>query len=475
MNKKIRLTAVFILAVAMAFSASFSVFAESVYANIDSARVSIKIPEEFTVTSSELNINDEITYSAEASMSDTAKQLSITSSKSAYSSDIYNFKYLTEEQIKNELSEIKSSGATFSGEIFKNVSSATFKETPEYIIFSLYYSSIQNNTTVNYAVAYTLVNGEFIKIKYSSASGFDNTDMEIFQSITDSVYVQALYDKPDKLDMHGVLHTMLVAVIIIALFIAGCLLFYYVKKKSVMLKDETAKRRRKLSDKYFNELKNEGLMEDTKAEAEEFITENINNAETIIEPSENVRPKDPEEVSAIIEEASRNPSLIQDEWEDVDIKNIQDMFKMPDEIPEEEFAFENNVLEFDGKVPENPVDPHITVPPMYHSGRADIDHKHTSENDSQETVHNPEYDRKMAEIEERQRKRKSRNKKSSHKKGFSLFGSDNKKKKSTGRSRSHSSSSERHHSSATHHQRNREKDNSEFTRFETDGYWDKYR
>lgn len=488
MNKKIRLTAVFILAVAMAFSASFSVFAESVYANIDSARVSIKIPEEFTVTSSELNINDEITYSAEASMSDTAKQLSITSSKSAYSSDIYNFKYLTEEQIKNELSEIKSSGATFSGEIFKNVSSATFKETPEYIIFSLYYSSIQNNTTVNYAVAYTLVNGEFIKIKYSSASGFDNTDMEIFQSITDSVYVQALYDKPDKLDMHGVLHTMLVAVIIIALFIAGCLLFYYVKKKSVMLKDETAKRRRKLSDKYFNELKNEGLMEDTKAEAEEFITENINNAETIIEPSENVRPKDPEEVSAIIEEASRNPSLIQDEWEDVDIKNIQDMFKMPDEIPEEEFAFENNVLEFDGKLPENPVDPHITVPPMYHSGRADsakryaklfigsdIDHKHTSENDSQETVHNPEYDRKMAEIEERQRKRKSRNKKSSHKKGFSLFGSDNKKKKSTGRSRSHSSSSERHHSSATHHQRNREKDNSEFTRFETDGYWDKYR
>ena len=324
MNKKIRLTTAFILTVVMAFSASVSVFAESIYANIDSARVSIKIPEEFTVTSSELNPDDEITYSAEAAMSDTAKQLSIKSSKSAYSTDIYNFKYLTEEQIKSELSAIKSSGATFSGEIFKNVSNAAFKETPEYILFSLYYSSIQNNTTVNYAVAYTLVNGEYIKIKYSSASGFDNKDMEIFQSIIDSVYVQALYDKPEKVNMPGILHTMFIAVIIIALLISGCLALYYVKKKSSIIKAETAKRRRKLSDKYFNELKNEGLMEDTKAEAEEFISENINNTETVIEPSENVRPRNPEEISAIIEEAARNPSLIQDEWEDVDIKTIQE-------------------------------------------------------------------------------------------------------------------------------------------------------
>ncbi len=499
MNKKIRLTTAFILTVVMAFSASVSVFAESIYANIDSARVSIKIPEEFTVTSSELNPDDEITYSAEAAMSDTAKQLSIKSSKSAYSTDIYNFKYLTEEQIKSELSAIKSSGATFSGEIFKNVSNAAFKETPEYILFSLYYSSIQNNTTVNYAVAYTLVNGEYIKIKYSSASGFDNKDMEIFQSIIDSVYVQALYDKPEKVNMPGILHTMFIAVIIIALLISGCLALYYVKKKSSIIKAETAKRRRKLSDKYFNELKNEGLMEDTKAEAEEFISENINNTETVIEPSENVRPRNPEEISAIIEEASRNPSLIQDEWEDVDIKNIQDMFKQPDEIPEEEFAFENNIIDLDRRVLDNLessdiVDPDITVTPSYHSGRADsakryaklfigsdIDHKHTYENDNQKSEHTPEYYRKMAEIEERQRKRKSKSRKSSNKKVFSLFGSSDKKKKSTGRSRAHSSSSERRgnrhtSSSAVHHShRSRERDNDAFTRFETDGYWDKYR
>ena len=452
MNKKIRLTTAFILTVVMAFSASVSVFAESIYANIDSARVSIKIPEEFTVTSSELNPDDEITYSAEAAMSDTAKQLSIKSSKSAYSTDIYNFKYLTEEQIKSELSAIKSSGATFSGEIFKNVSNAAFKETPEYILFSLYYSSIQNNTTVNYAVAYTLVNGEYIKIKYSSASGFDNKDMEIFQSIIDSVYVQALYDKPEKVNMPGILHTMFIAVIIIALLISGCLALYYVKKKSSIIKAETAKRRRKLSDKYFNELKNEGLMEDTKAEAEEFISE-----------------------------------------------NIQDMFKQPDEIPEEEFAFENNIIDLDRRVLDNLessdiVDPDITVTPSYHSGRADsakryaklfigsdIDHKHTYENDNQKSEHTPEYDRKMAEIEERQRKRKSKSRKSSHKKGFPLFGSSDKKKKSTGRSRAHSSSSERRgnrhtSSSAVHHShRSRERDNDAFTRFETDGYWDKYR
>ena len=105
------------------------------------------------------------------------------------------------------------------------------------------------------------------------------------------------------------------------------------------------------------------------------------------------------------------------------------MFKQPDEIPEEEFAFENNIIDLDRRVLDNLessdiVDPDITVTPSYHSGRADsakryaklfigsdIDHKHTYENDNQKSEHTPEYDRKMAEIEERQRKRKSKSRK----------------------------------------------------------------
>lgn len=463
MNKIVRPLSVFIMAVMFACIFAVPASAESVYANIKSASVSIEIPEEFTVTSASINSNDSTTYSAVATMSDTSKQLYITSEKNGQTNDLYNYKYMTEKDINSEVENIKSGNKTICGYTFQNVTAASFKEQSKYILFTFYNSEIKGNSTIYSAVSYTLVNGELITVKFTSTSNaLTDTEKVIFNRIVDSVSVATLYEKPLEMNMSSVFGTLLVVAILVGIGIVIILVGYYVTHRSTNVKG-----RRRLADKYYDELRNEGLMDETE---DEIVAAT---SSSVIEPSEKVLPKDKDQISALLESASGTPSLIEDEWEDIDLEK---MFAIPEFDPDTNEYKENVVQEnfADNLSDMYEDDTNFSTQP----GRADsakryakmfigsdVEHK---ENNIDEIPSDPEYDEKMARIEERHRQRVSAKR-----------GTGKKRKRSSYSTRNSSESKKTKHKESNHRSsvssRRTNTGTDIFGEFEIDSYWDKYR
>ena len=486
-GKKLKITVIFIVTmmILISFTVTVPASAESLYASIDTAKVSVKIPDGFNITSADTHLDDNVTYNLDAYMEDTSKKLNICSERNPVTADIYNFKYLSEEELTQEVENIKAGKKTLVGTVFQSVSAASLKEMPEYILFTVYDSQIQNNITVNYAIAYTILNGELITIQYSSASGtFNSEDTKNFSEVCESFYVTALFDKPSKFSMAKVLKTVLWAVLVIGIIIGIVLLRYYFSSKKSRKNSEIARNRRKISEDYYKSLRKEGIIEDIKMEAEEFITENIvNTGNTVIEPSENARPKNPEKISAIIEEASNSPMLIQDdEWEDVDLKK---MFQKPVQIPHNRSRNTNipqnmPVFSDESRTASRPVavPPPSAERPMMNTHRSDsakryaklfIGDSKTPPEPYPVNERSREEEQKISDIEKRHRERQNRNKKSAKKKGlFSLFNSKSAKKKTANRKRP----SKRTAQNPRNTQKNPKNDI--FAQYELDNYWDTY-
>lgn len=463
MNKMVRPLSVFIMVVMFACIFVVPASAESVYANIKSASVGIEIPEEFTVTSASINPDDSTTYSAVATMTDTSKQLYITSEKNSQTKDLYNYKYMTEEEIHSEVENIKAGNKTICGYTFNNVTVASFKEESKCILFTFYNSEIKGNSTVYSAVLYTLVNGELITVKFTSTSN-DLTDTEkvMFNKIADSVSVATIYEKPLEMNMSSVFATLLVVAIFAGIGIIIILAGYNVTHRSTNVKG-----RRRLADKYYDELKNEGLMDESEDEVVTAASSNI------IEPSEKVLPKDKDQISALLESASGTPSLIEDEWEDIDLEK---MFAIPEFDPDSNEYKENVAQEsFAGNLSDIYEDDTIslTQPGRADSAKryakmfigSDVEHK---ENNIYETPSDPEYDEKMARIEERHRQRVAAKKGRGKKQKYSSHSTKN---SSQSKRTKHKESN--HHSSVSSRKTNTGTDI--FGEFEIDSYWDKYR
>lgn len=461
MSKMVRPLSVFVMVVMFVCTFAVPVSAESVYANIKSASVSVEIPKEFTVTSASINPDDSTTYSAVATMNDTSKQLYITSEKNSQTSDLYNYKYMTEKDINSEVENIRSGNQTMCGYTFQNVTAASFKEQSKYILFTFYNSEIKGNLTVYSAISYTLVNGELITVKFTSTSNaLTDTEKVIFNKIVDSINVATLYEKPLEMNMSSVFGTLLVVAIFVGIGIIIILVGYYVTHRSTNVKG-----RRRLADKYYDELKSEGLMDESEDLEDEIVAVATS---TIIEPSEKVLPKDRDQISALLESTSGTPSLIEDEWEDIDLEK---MFAIP-EFDSDTNEYKQNVVQ--ENLVENLSDMHENDTIFSaQSGRADsakryakmfigsdIDHK---ENNTDEKSSDPEYDEKMARIEERHRQRmsikKSKGKKRKHSSHPSRIFSESK------RTNHRSSVSARRTTTGT----------DIFGEFEIDSYWDKYR
>lgn len=241
MNRLAKLTAVAIAVITVISCYTLCVFAEDVYANIDSAKVSVDIPENFSVTNAEINSEGVLRYNASAQTADAKQTLHITSEKTDKSQELFNFKYLSKDEIDNELNSVKKGTSTLTGKSYKSVTGASYKEDSSCIIFMLYSSAIDGNKTISTATAYTVVNGELVTVTYSSNAGSLTVAQKgEFNSIVDSIKVKTLLAKPESIDIAGtfgtVLSTMLILGIVIIIFVVS----YYIKNKNVKSNPKTS-------------------------------------------------------------------------------------------------------------------------------------------------------------------------------------------------------------------------------------------
>lgn len=324
MKNKLRFISAFIVALISISVFSVSASAQGVYANIESISTYLQIPEEFTVTSADVYADQSLTYQVNAVTADNANNLIITSEKTNESEDIFNFKYLNKERLNEELSNINSGSNTVCGRIYDNVSNSCYKEQTNAIVFNLF----NRNSTSN-AIAYTIINGQLVTVQYISNDGeLTVQEKGLFNEIVDSLTVNQLYQKQKEFKLSSVFAKMLPVVIIFTIIIAVLLFVYYTGNVSSKRKSS-----RQLADKYYDELRNEGLMDEAHQSTDNTEKPaDINVASTVIEPSEKVRPKDYQGEASVMD-TMHKPRLIEDEWEDVDLDK---MFALPDDQPEEE-------------------------------------------------------------------------------------------------------------------------------------------
>ncbi|MEE0061237.1 MAG: hypothetical protein UE295_10465 [Acutalibacteraceae bacterium] len=478
MKNKLRFIAVLIVSIICLSSFSVSASAQGVYANIENISTYLEIPSHFNVTSANAYADQSLTYEVKAVTADNANSLIITSEKTNEAEDVFNFKYLSKEMLDKELSDINSGNNTLCGNVYENVSNASYKEQDNAIIFNLY----NRNATSN-AIAYSIINGQLVTVQYISNDGeLTVAEKGVFNKILDSLTVNQLYQKPQYFKLSDVFAKLFSITIFFVILLLALLFAYYAsgfnsKKKSS----------RQLADKYYNELKNEGLMDEAQQASDKTDDEYSN----VIEPSEKVRPKD---YSASVMDTMRKPRIIEDEWEDVDLDK---MFALPDQdvdqdMPQDDFeSITENPSEYFSKDMFEDVDEQ-KQPSNIHSAeresakqsssRADsarryaklymgqnVDHKHeeafdyssTDEmSDSEGTTSlTPE---QIARIEERHKQRVLKR---------------IRERKGKKRKRRTTTSTTQRSATTRPSKRTRKPTNGDnlFAEFELDGYWDKYK
>lgn len=325
MKNKLRFISVFIIAIIWLGVFSVSVNAQDIYANIESISTYLEIPEQFTITSANVYDNQSLTYEVNAVTADNSNNLIITSEKTNESEDIFNFKYLSKEKLNEEISNINSGYNTMCGTVYDNVVNAGYKEQTNAIVFNLY-----NRNSTDNATAYTIINGQLITVQYISNDGeLTIEEKGIFNNIIDSITVNKLYQKPQYFKLSSIFGKMLPVIIVFSIILAVLLFVYYASGVSTKRKSS-----RQLADKYYNELKSEGLMDETHQSADKTDKKSVDDyvASTVIEPSEKVRPKDYQPEASVMD-SLRKPKFIEDEWEDVDLEK---MFALPADHPIDE-------------------------------------------------------------------------------------------------------------------------------------------
>lgn len=462
MKNKLRFISVFIIVLISLGLFSVPVSAQGVYANIESISTYLEIPEQFTVTSANVYSDQSLTYEVEAITADNANNLIITSEKTNNTEDIFNFKYLSKKDLDEELLNINSSSNTICGTIYDNVTNASYKEQENAIVFNLY----NRNSTSN-ATAYTIINGQLITVQYISNDGELTVDEKgIFNKIVDSITVNQLYQKPQHFKLSQVFGKVVPVIIVFAIILAVLLFVYYASGVSTKRKSS-----RQLADKYYNELKNEGLMDEAQQTDEKAVDDYV--ASTVIEPSEKVRPKDYQPEASVMD-SMRKPKFIEDEWEDVDLEK---MFALPDqpvdeEISEDDFeSFTENPSEYlSDSILEDKIDEPETqysradsakryakmfigsdVEPKPAEPVSDIDTEGTTSLTDEEIARLEERHRQRVLKRIRARKGKKRRKRSVQTERSATTRPSKRKKRST------------------------DSDDNLFGEFELDGYWDKYR
>ena len=474
-----------LLTVLLISISALSVNAESVYANIESISTMVEIPEEFVVDTANVTPNNTITYSANATTA-SGKSLLVTSEKTDSSKEIFNFKYLSVQDINNEVENIKNSNTTLCNKNFANVSVASFKEKDNYIVFILYSSDILNNTNISYATAYTVINGELLTVKYvSNNSKLTLDEKAVFNSIVDSINVSQIYVKPQKINFSSVFGSLFTVIIFVIAIISLSVAFYYNSSNRKIYRKES----RRLADKYYNELKNEGLMEENQQAFEKETTPSD------LEENDKVENKSSDNLTNAINGFVK-PSLIDDEWEDIDLEKMfstsnnslyednqpatRDVEEY-DEVDvllldkEGEFTYDNAVNEsIENRDNSNFVSKAESAKrfaKMYIGNNSTESKENTSFNSNLESSQttdeissndndniDPEV---LRRVEERQRQRRMKNRK----KGKTTFGKKKSNNKTTVKKKSVS-------------KRRKGKNNNEvdpFADFQLDGYWDKYR
>ncbi len=330
MNKTAKLTAVVIAVITVISCYTLCAFAENVYANIDSAKVSVDIPDNFSVTNAEINSEGVLRYNASAQTADAKQTLHITSEKTEKAQELFNFKYLSKDEIDNELSSVKNGTSTLTDKSYKSVTGASYKEDSSCIIFMLYNSAISGSKTISTATAYTVVNGELVTVTYSSSAGSLTVAQKgDFNSIVNSIKVKTLLAKPKSIDIAGTFGTVLSTMLFLGVAIIILVVSYYIKNRNVKSNPKN-----RCADKYYDELISEGIMGDGKVQSvpKRKKTRTADNSADVI--------------SAAIKESNKQPSIIDDDWEEMDLDAL---FNVPRLQTEETNSFEDNLNEIESK------------------------------------------------------------------------------------------------------------------------------
>ncbi|HHZ06073.1 MAG TPA: hypothetical protein GX401_04725 [Clostridiales bacterium] len=310
MKKNIKLVAVAAVAALMIFSCGVTAFAQSVHYTIDSINMALDVPDTATVTQDDTTLLNAVAQ-------DGSYQINVTATQDDNSQDVFNYKYLTADDINNMVEGKKQTAG---------VTNAVFLEQANDILITYY--AVSPDTGAAMACAETVVNGSLVSVSMTVAGNeLSMVQKDIFNDLLDSLQITKLTNKPLVVNVAEILFFALFVLLVCVVIVGIILLVYYRKNgnPSMSFLDMPVpnKRRKEAASQYYDELKSDGIL----GETTQF--DKVGGKAKADKRKENAS-------AATVEKAVKESPLNKDEWKQMSLSSNEWAEKNAEDIKAEQ-------------------------------------------------------------------------------------------------------------------------------------------
>lgn len=330
-----------LFAVFLLFTSSITVFfaeeSSGKEYNINQLYINLTMPQSFgEATQNSIDLNDQ--YANVITSSNGAAGFTLEALSNDNSQKIFNYKNLTEKELKNIAEKMKKD---------KSVSNSGIKELDDVLFITYLQNTNENGKNIYSVCAQTVLNGNDILLKLSSTNdSLTIAEKGYFNNIVDSTEVTKFLNRPADVNIGEIFRISFLLIFTVAVIILIILIIYYKKNGNLSGNNVDNHMGKEAASKYYDELQKDGMWFETmqidkvKLQKE---TEKQKPAPAAAVPPETIEfvtyHKGVKTVVATVDNW-KQMSLSKEEWEE---KNQQDLLLQKEEEPEEIFIFNDGM------------------------------------------------------------------------------------------------------------------------------------
>lgn len=222
--------------------------------HIDQLCINLTIPRSFgEVTQNNIDLGDN--YANVITSSNDSVDFTVDALSNEKSQKIFNYKYLSEKELKNIAADMAKD---------KAISNCTIKELGDVLFITYLQNTAENGQTVYSVCAQTVLNGNNILLKLSSVNDqLTVAEKGYFNNIIDSINVTQIFNRPAEVNIGEIFRISFMLVFTAAVIVLIILIIYYKKNGDLSGNNVDTNMGKEAASKYFDELQKDGMIFET--------------------------------------------------------------------------------------------------------------------------------------------------------------------------------------------------------------------
>lgn len=305
---------------------------------VDQLYLTLTLPQPFEKISKN-NLDLEENYKSFITSSNGSAEFTVNALCNDSSKKMFNYKYLSEKELKSIVKNMSED---------KSVSNCNIKELNDVLFITYLQNTAENGQNVYSVCARTVLNGNDILLKLSSANDqLSITEKGYFNNIIDSVNVTKILNHPAEVNIGEIFRISFMLVFTAAVIVLIILIIYYKKNGNLSGNNVGNRMGKAAASKYYDELEKDGMIFETmqidKAKLQQEAEKTKSASAPVTAPPETIEfvtyHKGVKTVVATVDNW-KQMSLSKEEWDE---KNQQEMFPPKESEPEEIFIYNDGM------------------------------------------------------------------------------------------------------------------------------------